>query len=59
MALEEENVEYSDLVTVNKNSDGTVLYLGANTVNINKLKSAVSLWLVFFVFAEKSRVICV
>ena len=43
MALEEENVEYSDLVTVNKNSDGTVLYLGANTVNINKLKSAVSL----------------
>ncbi len=42
-ALEDLGLKYGDLVSVNKNPDGTVSHIGTDTVNINRLKSAVSL----------------
>lgn len=41
--LEEKGLEYSDLVSINADGEGSVLSLSTNMVNVNRLKSDVSL----------------
>lgn len=41
--IEEKGAEYTDLVTVNTDGEGNVLSLSSNIINVNRLKSEVSL----------------
>lgn len=41
--MEQEGVQYDDLVCIERGTDGQILAIGANAVKINELKAAVSL----------------
>ncbi len=55
--LEENDISYSDLVTVNSDSDGNVLSLSSNIVNINRIKSAVSLKILEILSNDSKRML--
>ncbi|MBR6633476.1 MAG: sporulation protein YunB [Clostridia bacterium] len=55
--IEEKGTQYTDLVTLNSDTEGNVLSLSSNIVNINKMKSEVSLRILSVLSDDERRLL--